>query len=103
MAGQSFVLNSTNAEVIIGTIIKEANLGEIDLNGFTSFWTLKTEQIRAKLRLFETEMTASESACTTVNDTQSGEEVWKCTKCVCEYRNKVSTLAITEAKQVSLP
>ena len=33
------VLNATNAEVIIGTVIAEANNGMIDLNGFTSFWS----------------------------------------------------------------
>ena len=37
--GKTMVLNATNAEVIIGTVIAEANNGMIDLNGFTSFWS----------------------------------------------------------------
>jgi hypothetical protein len=39
VAGKTMVLNATNAEVIIGTVIAEANNGMIDLNGFTSFWS----------------------------------------------------------------
>lgn len=41
----SMELNSTNAEVVIGTVIEEANKGNIDLSGFEAFWTYMTQSI----------------------------------------------------------
>merc|ERR550532_3065120 len=56
VAGNSMVLNATNAEFVIATIIEEANKGKIDLNGFSSFWTFTKQQIYATLRSLETEL-----------------------------------------------
>ena len=38
VGGVALELNSTTAEVIISTVIEEANKGEIDLTGFEAFW-----------------------------------------------------------------
>ena len=45
VGGISLELNSTTAEVIISTVIEEANEGEIDLTGFQAFWNLVTWQV----------------------------------------------------------
>ena len=97
VAGNSMVLNSTNAEVIIGTLIEEANNGKIDLNGFSSFWTFVKQQVNATLGKIETELEPVDPACEGGNDTVKG---LTCSKCVCKYRNSVIALALKEAEQV---
>ena len=46
-------LNATNVEVIVGTIIEEANNGKIDLNGFSSFWTFIKQKVLSYLGSIE--------------------------------------------------
>ena len=78
------VLNATNAEFVIATIIEEANKGKIDLNGFSSFWTFTKQQIYATLRSVENDLKPSELACQIIVES---EKNFKCSPCVCEYRN----------------
>jgi hypothetical protein len=56
VAGRTMELNATNAEVIFGTIIDEANNGEIDLNGFRAFWNFVRQELNATLGATETEL-----------------------------------------------
>ena len=98
VAGQSYPLNASNAEVIMGTIIKEANKGEIDLTGFTSFWTLKQEQLDAILREYGSEINSTSSSCEV--DTTGFLAGMKCSKCVCEYRNTAVAFATAKLSQV---
>ena len=64
VAGNSMELNATNVEVIIGTVIEEANNGKIDLNGFSSFWTFIKQEINATLGAIENELKPVAQACT---------------------------------------
>ena len=92
VAGNSMKLNATNVEIIFGTVIEEANKGEIDLNGFSSFWTFIKQQIYASLGHVETELKPSESACEGSNATTTVDHMrlgMKCSSCVCEYRNTI--------------
>ena len=90
VAGNSMILNATNAEFVIATIIEEANKGKIDLNGFSSFWTFTKQQIYATLRSVETELKPSELACEIVAELAAAKtRNFKCSACVCEYRNSL--------------
>ena len=50
-------------EVIIGTVIAEANNGMIDLNGFTSFWSFIQQEVNATLGAIEAELKPVSPAC----------------------------------------
>ena len=87
-------LNATNVEVIFGTIIDEANNGEIDLNGFRAFWNFIQQELNSTLGITETELSPIESACTRW---QAGEKLY-CSSCVCEYRNDVITDTVSQVE-----
>ena len=89
-------LNATNVEVIVGTIIEEANNGKIDLNGFSSFWTFIKQKVLSYLGSVETEFQTIESACQRTNHTNRR---LTCTECVCMYRNNVIEDAIEHAEE----
>jgi len=91
VAGTSRELNATNAEVIIGTVIEEANKGQIDLTGFESFWTFAKQDIIAKLGAFEKDFDLVVDNCEPV------DAGYHCTTCVCSYRNGVIEEALAEA------
>ena len=95
VAGKAFELNATNAEVIIGTVIEEANKGEIDLNGFSSFWSFVKQEVNATLGAYENELKPIASACS------SNVKGYTCTGCVCDYRNKVIAKALADVEQVN--
>ena len=84
-------LNATNVEVIIGTIIEEANNGKIDLNGFSSFWTFIRQEVNATLGGIQNELKPVAPACGGANSSPGGVH---CTTCVCEYRNLIVDKAI---------
>ena len=83
MAGNSRVINSTNSQAIIGTVIDEANNGKIDLNGFTSFWSFIKQDINATLGGVEINLKPTISSCKRTNNQSIG---LNCSPCVCEYR-----------------
>ena len=85
-------LNATNVEVIIGTVIEEANNGKIDLNGFSSFWTFIKQEINATLGAIENELKPVAQACT-----KNGKGL-TCSKCVCEYRNNIIDKVIVQVE-----
>ena len=85
-------LNATNVEVIIGTVIEEANNGKIDLNGFSSFWTFIKQEINATLGAIENELKPVAQACT------ENEKGLTCSKCVCEYRNNIIDKVIVQVE-----
>ena len=84
-------LNATNVEVLIGTIIEEANNGKIDLNGFSSFWTFIRQEVNATLGGIQNELKPVAPACGGANRSPGGVQ---CTTCVCEYRNLIVDKAI---------
>ena len=96
VAGKTMVLNATNAEVIIGTVIAEANNGKIDLNGFSSFWSFIQQEVNATLGAVEAELKPVASACGGKNKEIRG---LTCSACVCEYRNNVISLVMTQIEQ----
>jgi len=96
VAGNTMVLNATNAEVIIGTVIAEANNGQIDLNGFSSFWSFIQQEVNATLGSVEAELKPVASACGGQNKNIRG---LKCSTCVCEYRNNLIALALDQIEQ----
>ena len=89
-------LNATNVEVIVGTIIEEANNGKIDLNGFSSFWTFIKQKVLSYLGSIETEFQTIEPACQGTNQTN---QRLTCSECVCMYRNNVIEDAIEHAEE----
>ena len=91
VAGMSRELNASNAEVIIGTVIEEANKGQIDLTGFESFWTYIKQDIIAKLGAVEHDFSPISENC------EAAEGGYHCSSCVCSYRNTIvdSTLVST--------
>ena len=95
VAGKSMVLNSTNVEFVIATIIEEANKGEIDLNGFSSFWTFTKQQIYSSLRSIKTELEPSELNCEFVEG-----ENYKCSACVCQYRNFIIEETVDQVVEI---
>ena len=96
VTGKKFVLNATNAEVIIGTVIEEANKGEIDLNGFGSFWTFVKQEVNATLGLYESELRTASVACN-----KRLSKGFQCSPCVCDSRNKIVSKALSDVEQVS--
>ena len=87
-------LNATNVEVIFGTIIGEANNGEIDLNGFRAFWNFVKQELNATLGATDTELKPVASACARW---QSSNRLF-CSNCVCEYRNSIITGTISQVE-----
>lgn len=67
VAGNAMVLNATNAEVIIGTVIDEANNGMIDLNGFSSFWSFIKQEVNSTLGLVQIDLKPVDVACQSPN------------------------------------
>ena len=94
VAGNSMELNATNVEVIIGTVIEEANNGKIDLNGFSSFWTFIKQEINATLGAIENELKPVAQACM---ENENGKGL-TCSKCVCEYRNNIIDKVIVQVQ-----
>jgi len=93
VAGMSRELNASNAEVIIGTVIEEANKGQIDLTGFDSFWTYIKQDIISKLGDVEKDFNPISDNC---EDTGSG---YHCSMCVCFYRNSIIDGALAQVSQ----
>ena len=89
-------LNATNVEVIIGTVIEEANNGKIDLNGFSSFWTFIKQNVNATLGAIENELKPVAPACGGFNKNSNG---LSCSKCVCEYRNSIIDKVVIKVQE----
>ena len=99
VAGNTMVMNATNAEIIIGTLIAEANKGKIDLNGFGSFWSFVKQEVNATLGKIETELQFLAPACEGGN-TSTATVGLTCSKCVCNYRNGVIGSGLQEVEEV---
>ena len=85
VTGVSRELNASNAEVIIATVIEEANKGQIDLTGFESSWTYTKQDIIVKLgRAAQDFDEMSADSC----HQQSSELGYTCSPCVCSYRKR---------------
>ena len=95
VAGNSMILNATNAEVIIGTVIAEANNGVIDLNGVNAFWSFVQQKVNSTLGATEAELKPVAPACGGQKKNPNG---LTCSNCVCEYRNNVINDAITQVE-----
>merc|ERR1712142_888982 len=88
----SLIMNSTNAERIMATVIDEANKGKMDLTGFDAFWTSISFQVSIQLQKVKDALTDSSKNC------ETGGKV--CSPCVCAYRNKVVEMAFGSVNEV---
>ena len=84
VGGLDLELNSTTAEIIISTVIDEANQGKIDLTGFQSFWKIVTFQVRNEMAQSKEKMDISLPLCSASESTSLS-----CSSCVCSFRNDV--------------
>ena len=82
VGGMTLELNSTTAEVIIETVIEEANEGKIDLTGFQSFWRLVVFQVENELFKSQEDLDISLPLCTGIKSKE-------CSTCACSFRNDV--------------
>jgi len=96
VAGMSRELNASNAEVIIGTVVEEANKGQIDLTGFDSFWTYIKQDIIAKLGDVDKEFKPIAGNC----EPEDNESGYHCSTCVCSYRNSIVDGALAQVSQI---
>ena len=94
VAGDELELNAENGEVIIGTVIKEANNWKIDLNGFSTFWTFVKESVQLTLREYEKELEPTKAVC------EAGDDGYTCTSCVCDIRNNAVKEDLENVKEV---
>lgn len=94
VAGMSRELNASNAEVIIGTVVEEANKGQIDLTGFESFWTYVKQDIISKLGITEETFKPISENC------EEMDVGFHCSSCVCSYRNSIVDGTIAEINQI---
>ena len=99
VTGVSRELNASNAEVIIATVIEEANKGQIDLTGFESFWTYTKQDIIVKLGRAAQGFDKVSDNC----EQQSPELGYTCSPCVCSYRkSSVEATLVTIDSQLDL-
>ncbi len=89
-------LNATNAEFIIETVIKEANEGVIDLNGFGAFWSMVQKDIKLGLKEKSKEIAEIVSEICTGNQTTG----FSCSSCVCQYIDELIKIALNEVQVV---
>ena len=83
VGGISLELNSTTAEVIISTVIEEANEGKIDLTGFNAFWKLIVWNAQREIEKTQEDLDLSLPLC------QFNLKSVSCSECTCSYRNDV--------------
>ena len=95
VAGVARQLNATNAEVIIGTVIAQANKGQIDLTGFDSFWTYIKQDIIAKLGRAAQDFSPISNNCEQISEVSG----YICSKCVCSYRNSLVQESMEEVQE----
>ena len=84
VGGLALELNSTTAEVIIETVIEEANEGKIDLTGFQSFWNIITFQVDNEMAKSQKSLDVSLPLCS-----GSKSNGFSCSSCACSFRNDV--------------
>ena len=82
VGGVALELNSTTAEVIISTVIEEANKGEIDLTGFEAFWKYITWKAENEIYQSEKSLEISLPLCQKYKS-------FSCSSCACSQRNDV--------------
>ena len=83
VGGISLELNSTTAEVIISTVIEEANEGKIDLTGFNAFWKFIVWKALNEKDQSQGALDQSLPLC------QLNSKSISCSACACSYRNDV--------------
>jgi len=88
----SLVMNSTNAERIIATVIDEANKGKLDLTGFDAFWTSISTQVSIQLDKVRQDLSESSKNC------EKGGKV--CSPCVCAFRNNAVQTNLNSVNQI---
>jgi len=81
VGGVALELNSTTAEVIISTVIEEANEGKIDLTGFKAFWKFITWKVENEMFQTQNSLDLSLPLCQVTNKAVS------CSSCACAFRN----------------
>merc|ERR1719295_1840802 len=84
----SLVMNSTNAETIMETVIAQANKGKIDLTGLDSFWTFKDTEVKIALDKASSDLKVSGQGCRSKKDAKKGT-IQECSPCVCAFNRKL--------------
>ena len=93
VGGVELELNSTTAEVIISTVIEEANEGKIDLTGFQSFWKIITWRVDDEMSQSQKSLDISAPMC-------DQSEGFVCSRCVCAFRNQVVEFTRSKIDQI---
>ena len=81
VGGVALELNSTTAEVIISTVIEEANEGKIDLTGFQAFWKFISWKVENEMLQSQKSLDLSLPLC------QVNTKSVSCSSCACSFRN----------------
>jgi len=84
----SLVMNSTNAETIMETVIAQANKGKIDLTGLDSFWTFKDTEVKIALDKASSDLKVTGPGCRSKKDAKKGN-IQECSPCVCAFNRKL--------------
>ena len=94
VGANTYEMNSTEAETIIGMLIDGANQGNIDLSDFCNVvYSINKQKVIQELGRMTTELEeTTRGKCS--NETQT------CTACVCDYRNKVVDLTIAKLEGI---
>ena len=80
VANLALEFNATNAEIIIDTVIEEANTGVIDLSSCSTFWRVISKDINDTLHRSSEEFQIIDSKCEFTGTS------FMCTECICSYR-----------------
>lgn len=91
----SMELNSTNAEIIFGTVIDEASKGSLDLTGFAPFWTLTNQQVIVAIDVADIELARVAEKCTA--RPEGGQT---CPPCICMFQNTVVETTIKNINDI---
>jgi hypothetical protein len=81
IGGQEKEMSTRYGEMIIGTLVDQANQGVIDLSGFHSYWAYKKQEVQRGLDIVGGELNLGQCSRT--------DKSIICTKCVCSYRNTI--------------
>ena len=95
VGGIALELNSTTAEVIISTVIEEANKGEIDLTGFEAFWKFITWKADNEIYQSDKSLEISLPLC-------QKYKAFSCSSCACSYRNDVIENTLEKIDEIFL-
>jgi len=94
IGSMSLLMNSTNAERILATVIDEANKGKLDLTGYDALWDSVSTQVKIQLDI-------EKGRPDFVNSAHNCDATGKvCSPCVCAYRKKAVQTTVDRVNQI---